>query len=274
VTEQQWNHIKCWDCALDLSVSVELDYRAAAPCTVLMHIMPVDDAHQSINSQSFSVESGQIRGHVSGENGIGLRHWIDVKTRLHCKMQTNVSVTRQRVELGRLNATPLHEIPADVVGYLMSSHYCSANAFGDFLTQFGAQKGGVLAASLMDWCQSNLTYDNTASNGFTTALETFEARRGVCRDFAHLLISFCRASAIPARYASVYSPDVLPPDFHAVVEIFLDGAWHLIDPTGMTTADRIVRIGVGRDATDVSFLTSYGDIYINYQSVDVSSFVK
>ena len=120
------------------------------------------------------------------------------------------------------------------------------------------------------WIKQNLTYDIFGSDGHTTALDTHATLRGVCRDYAHLLIAFARSSAIPARMVSVYGPEVNPSDFHAVAEVWLDGAWHLIDPTGMATADRMIRIGVGRDAADVAFLTAFGILTLNDQAVSVT----
>jgi len=101
-------------------------------------------------------------------------------------------------------------------------------------------------------------------------METFVERKGVCRDFAHLMVSLVRASGIPARFVSAYAPDVVPQDFHAVAEVFLDGAWHLVDATGMATPAEIAKIGVGRDAADVAFLTSFGEAVFVHQSVQVT----
>jgi transglutaminase-like putative cysteine protease len=92
----------------------------------------------------------------------------------------------------------------------------------------------------------------------------------VCRDYAHVLISLARAAAIPARFVSAYAPNVKPQDFHAVAEVYLDGAWHLVDPTGMARADEIVRIGVGLDAAEVSFLSSFGPMTLFSQTVGVT----
>jgi transglutaminase-like putative cysteine protease len=121
-----------------------------------------------------------------------------------------------------------------------------------------------------DWIRDNLAYVPGSSDTSTGALETYVARRGVCRDFAHLMISLTRASSIPARFACVYAPDVEPQDFHAVPEVFLDGAWYLIDPTGMAKAKEMAKIGIGRDAADVSFLTSYGATQLNLKRLSVS----
>jgi transglutaminase-like putative cysteine protease len=109
-----------------------------------------------------------------------------------------------------------------------------------------------------------------SSNASTDALESFVSRQGVCRDFAHVLITLARASAIPARFVSVYAPSVLPQDFHAVAEVYLDDTWHLVDATGMAKGEEIAMIAVGRDATDTAFLTSYGDALLNRQTVQMA----
>jgi transglutaminase-like putative cysteine protease len=78
-----------------------------------------------------------------------------------------------------------------------------------------------------------------------------------------------RAASIPARLVSAYAPGVDPPDFHAVVEVWLEGSWHLIDATGMARPEEIVRIGVGRDATDIAFMTVFGSAELYDQQVEV-----
>jgi transglutaminase-like putative cysteine protease len=83
-------------------------------------------------------------------------------------------------------------------------------------------------------------------------------RAGVCRDFAHLSISFCRALGIPARYVAGYAPELQPPDFHGFFEAYLDGRWYLFDATKLAPVNGFVRIGTGRDAADASFATLVG----------------
>lgn len=103
----------------------------------------------------------------------------------------------------------------------------------------------------------------------TMASDTYLARQGICRDYAHVLIALARAADIPARFASVYAPSVEPPDFHAVAEVYLGGAWHLVDPTGMAQADEMAVIGVGRDAADVAFMNIHGMSELVSQNVSV-----
>lgn len=123
--------------------------------------------------------------------------------------------------------------------------------------------------AMRDWIERDFTYQPGISTSATTALETFVRRAGVCRDYAHMLITLVRAAGIPARIASVYALGVEPEDFHAVAEVFLDGAWHLVDATGMAQPAAMAKIGVGRDAADIAFLTTYGKAELIAQTVSV-----
>ncbi len=208
---------------------------------------------------------------VAGEEHVGVRRWVRVADTFDCEYRTVMRVARPAIALEMLTTTPFHLIPSDVTKFLMPSRYCHPEAFLDFVpSAFGSCAGGSLIAAMSDWIQGNFTYDNGASHASTTATESFAARAGVCRDYAHVLIAMARAVGIPARFVSAYAPDVVPQDFHAVVEVYLEGQWHLIDPTGMARAPEIVRIGVGRDAADVSFMTSYGQVALIKQSVAVA----
>jgi transglutaminase-like putative cysteine protease len=122
---------------------------------------------------------------------------------------------------------------------------------------------------MRDWIASHLSYAPGASHSETTALDTYHDRAGICRDYAHLVVALARAADIPARVASVYAPSVTPPDFHAVAEVYLGGAWHLIDATGMAEASTMAIIGIGRDIGDVAFLTAFGPLVMHSQSVSV-----
>ena len=113
--------------------------------------------------------------------------------------------------------------------------------------------------AICDWIHDNVEYRVGSTQATTTARDVFVQRAGVCRDFAHLGITFCRALNIPARLVVGYARfDEPPPDFHAVFEAYLGGRWVLFDPTRMSPVDRLVRIATGRDAKDVAFATIYG----------------
>ena len=115
--------------------------------------------------------------------------------------------------------------------------------------------------AVSDWIHEHIEYRTGSTDSTTTACEVFLQRAGVCRDFAHLGVAFCRALNIPARLAVGYARfDIPPPDFHALFEAFLGGRWELFDATGMTDPNDLVRIAVGRDAGDVAFATLFGPV--------------
>ena len=154
----------------------------------------------------------------------------------------------------------------EIQGHPLNAVEAVGDRFQSFVeAQFGGTSGGERVEAIREWVSDRFTYAPGSSDAHTTALDSFVERRGICRDFAHVVISLARASTIPARYVACYGPDVSPQDFHAVAEVFLEdrttpggGAWHIVDATGMVQPGEAVKIGVGRDAADVSFLTSFG----------------
>jgi hypothetical protein len=116
----------------------------------------------------------------------------------------------------------------------------------------------------------NVDYVAGVSNAETTAERTFDDRAGVCRDFTHLGITFARALGIPARAVSAYALQLDPPDFHAIFEVYIENDWWLIDPTRLAPIEGIVRIGSGRDASDIAFLTSDQQCQAIRQTVELS----
>ena len=255
---------------MDCQIKIGLTYDVPQRTTVLLQLRAMTDPWQLILEEDLSLPVDCHWRDFAGEEGIGNRIWAEIDNRLELAYTATVRVDRPRPDIAALPATTLYRLNAPDVKYLMGSRYCRATGFEDFLDGYAHLTGGAKVKAMSDWITANVTYDNGASDAETTARDTFDSRRGVCRDFAHVLIALCRCSAIPARMASVYSPDVTPPDFHAVAEVYLDGGWHLVDPSGMTTADRMVVTGVGRDAADISFLTGFGVLDFVAQTVEVT----
>ena len=96
------------------------------------------------------------------------------------------------------------------------------------------------------------------SDACSSACDVLVQRAGVCRDFAHVALTLCRALSIPARYVSGYAVGLNPPDFHGFFEAYLGTRWYLFDATRMAPRDGLVRIGTGRDAADAAFATVIG----------------
>lgn len=257
-----------------LNVKACLVYSALEDCDALLQIEPTSDGGQRCDNPRLLLLSGSTVRQFEGEETIGVRRWISVGARLDCIYEAQVEVHRPAADLSQLRETPRHQLPGSVIPYLMPSRYCQSDLFLEFTAaQFEGLEGGALVSSMSDWVASNFTYDIFTSNPGTTATDSFSSLRGVCRDYAHVLIALVRAMGVPARFVSAYAPGVNPQDFHAVAEVFLEGDWHLVDPTGMAGPTDIVRICVGRDAADASFLTSYGVLNLQEQSVQVQQVI-
>jgi transglutaminase-like putative cysteine protease len=255
---------------MQIAIDVTLDYRLPKPHDVLLQIEAAAMIDQRIIRSELLVSSPERLRAVPGEEAIGQRTWAYADGQLQVSYSALVGVDRPVVHLAELNAADPRDLPALVIPYLLPSRYCEVEKFENFVEQqFGGVEGGEKLLAMRDWIAGNLTYASNTSSGVTTAMDTFATRRGVCRDYAHLLASFARAAMIPARLVSAYAPDVMPPDFHAVVEVWLEDGWHLIDATGMAKCDEIVRVGVGRDATDIAFMTIFGSAEMTSQFVNV-----
>jgi transglutaminase-like putative cysteine protease len=253
---------------MKLSIEANLDYYAFEPTDVLLQIEAAMIPEQVIESAYINVPDFLHFARIAAQDAIGERIWIRVNGPLKVEYRATVMVNRivsDNLDLARIEP---HLLPSDCVPYLMPSRYCPSDQFHSFVTStFGRLEGGAQVIAMRDWIESHLRYVPGASNSDTTAIDTFVRREGICRDYAHALISFVRAAGIPARIASVYALGVKPQDFHAVAEVFLGGEWPLVDATGMASEGAMAKIGIGRDAADVAFLTAFGPVVMNAQSV-------
>jgi transglutaminase-like putative cysteine protease len=158
---------------------------------------------------------------------------------------------------------PLNEL--DRVEYLRPSRYCESDVVTPTARSlFATQTGHELVQAVRDWVAQSIRYTPGVSLATDGAAHSLLARRGVCRDYAHLTIAMLRAKDVPARYASVYAPGLSPMDFHAIAEAYVDGAWWVVDSTGLAPRQSLVRIATGRDAADVAFLTNHwADLFLH-----------
>lgn len=164
------------------------------------------------------------------------------------------------------------EIPAECMIYTVPSRYCQSDRLTRMaLSEFGLMTpGGSRVNTIANWINQKLQYQYGTSDAMTDAFDTATSRIGVCRDFAHLMISFCRALGIPARYVSGYCLELDPPDFHAYVQVYLSGKWHNIDATFNGVRPALVPIAFGRDAADVAMATMFGEAKFVEQDVTVT----
>lgn len=158
------------------------------------------------------------------------------------------------------------DLPAETIQYLLGSRYCEVDLLSDIAWNlFGqTQPGWGRVQAVCDWVHENIRYGYEYARPTKTAYEVYSEKTGVCRDFTHLALTFCRCLNIPARYATGYLGDIgVPPlatamDFHAWFEVFLDGQWYAFDARHNVPRVGRVLIARGRDAVDVALTTSFG----------------
>lgn len=256
---------------MEINVNVHLNYRFSGPTDLLLQIEIADTIDQRLQFCNLETSDVECFARVAAEDGIGERLWLRTDGELWCDYSARVIIDRTAPDISALPAVAPHLLPGDAVRYLMPSRYCPSNEFQSYVAaEFADLQGGARIAAIRDWINEAFSYVPGSSNAQTTALDSFVQRQGICRDYAHVMIAMARASTIPARFVSVYAPGVSPPDFHAVAEVYLDGTWHLVDPTGMASADSIARIGVGPDAAGVAFLSVFGQATFLNQTVSVT----
>ncbi len=174
--------------------------------------------------------------------------------------------------------TPIMDLPDEHLTFLMPSRFCLPDELGhEAWLRFGdVAPGWERVQAIVDFVHGHLTWVTGSSNPWTTAKDAYLAGQGVCRDFAHLAITFCRALNIPARYVFGYIPDIaVPPpaepmDFAAWFEAYLDGEWHTFDARNNRPLIGRVVVGRGRDAVDVALITSFGPVTLTEFEVRAS----
>jgi len=250
-----------------------LSYEVGAPAHLLFNIEAArSSASQVVCSETLTIEpptatrvfcdpsSGNRFVRFDAEQGaLRLCYRATVQ-----RAQAMVSPTLPEVRVG--------ELPDAVLHYLMPTRYCESDLMARCAQQlFGELPPGIgRVQAIADWIHDSIAYEPGSSNSTTTAREVFVERAGVCRDFAHLGITFCRALNIPARLVVGYVWfDEPPQDFHAVFEAWLGGQWVLFDATRMAPVDRLVRVGTGRDAKDVAFCTIFGAVTMTDKKLTV-----
>jgi transglutaminase-like putative cysteine protease len=162
---------------------------------------------------------------------------------------------------------PVNELPDDVVVFLLPSRYCEVDSeLRDLAwSLFGKLPAGwPLVQQVCNFVHEHIRFDYLQARANRTALEVFRERTGVCRDFTHLAITFCRCLNVPARYCTGYLGDVgVPPmpcpmDFSAWFEVFLGGRWNVFDARHNVPRIGRVLMARGRDAADVALTTTFG----------------
>jgi transglutaminase-like putative cysteine protease len=256
---------------MNFRVNCQLEYTLRNPATFFFAVRGVAAGGQHILSETLitkpfvQAEEFTIAG---GMSRITRLRTLNPGT-LSLFYQADVSTSYRIVPVGSI----AHDGPAvlnpDAVPLLFPSRYCQSDRLRHHAQDlFGHLKHPYeIAAAASDWIYENIAYVSGSSGETSSAMDTFENRSGVCRDFAHLGIAFCRAMNVPARYISCYACQLNPPDFHACFEVFVDGWWYAFDATHLAPLNGLIRIATGRDAADTAVCTIFGNPELTLSSV-------
>lgn len=228
------------------TVTSHLSLDVRAPLEMLLQIAVADGSYDRTEVLSVRHEDGPLDiVEIKGPHG-GRTHRV-------LSPAGRVVVDYQATVTGQADLPAIEDI--DLVEYRRPSRYAESDRLLAFARdQFNGLSGSELLDAVVAWVSGHVTYLSGSSLPTDGATDTLLKRRGVCRDFAHLVVALLRAKDVPARLAAVYAPGLKPMDFHAVAEAFVGGRWCVVDATTLAPRSSLVRIATGRDASDTAFL--------------------
>ncbi|MCG9792770.1 transglutaminase-like domain-containing protein [Flavobacterium algicola] len=249
---------------MKFKVHSEITYNVAIPTTFIFNIHAIRNNSQQILTESLTLNPQFEVEEFSYNSGAG--RFLRLKSQgnttftisYDATVETNYTIYDQRQEFQNV---PVAELDGDIIPFLFPSRYCQSDKLQKLaFKEFGHIENiysKVLA--ITDWIHNNVEYVSGSTNSQTSALDTITDRVGVCRDFAHLGISLCRALSIPARYLTCYAYTLQPPDFHACFEAYIGGNWIVFDATQLVPLNSLVKIANGRDAADAAVASIFGN---------------
>ena len=230
---------------------------AAAGSDFIFNVQAACTRQQHIVGESLAVSQPVPRQEF--EAGDSAARFLRLRAQqgpLQLQYTATVDVHFHQEDPARIGETWIPDLPGRVLAYLYPSRYCESDKLNALaMEQFGGLwQGYRRAQAICDWVHDRIAFESGRSLGTTSALETLQQGRAVCRDFAHLMIALCRAVNMLARFATGLDygadPALGPTDFHAYVEVYLGDRWYIFDPSGTAIPMGLVRVASGRNASD------------------------
>ena len=253
---------------MELRIGYEIDYAFPQPTPVMLllnvHFTRVSDLAMP-DSIVFN-PSVPVSGYRDGF-GNWCTRLVAPAGRLRISSDSTIKDTGQPDPMvPAARQIPVEELPEEALEFLLASRYCDSDRLLDLAWElFGtAEPGLARVQAICNFVHQHITFGYEHARVTRTASEAYEERRGVCRDFTHLGVAFCRALNIPARYCTGYLGDIGTPkphppgDFAAWFEAYLGGQWHMFDPRNNVPRMGRVLMARGRDAADVAITTTFG----------------
>ncbi len=247
--------------------SVDLRYELAGKSDFLLNVHAAMTPRQQVVEEEFTL-APHIPWTVETDEATGNRiaKFSSEAPEVTAHYAGLVDITHRIVDPQDVVAEAPSELPVSSLRFLYPSRYCPSDAISQKAWDLFGQipRGYAQVRAVRDWVRDNITFRIGTSHSGTTAVDTLRDGCGVCRDFAHTFIAYCRALNYPARFCTGVDygadPALGPPDFHAYAEVQMGGHWYLFDATGISPITGLIRIGTGRDAADVSFATIFGPV--------------
>ena len=253
-----------------LDVGSDLTYLVNQPTSFLFQVAVAENPHQPVREESLTIDPEQeLEACHIGLMGNRTHRLLAQPGTFTLRYRATVDLDQDVAGSNELQEVPHAQLPPEVLTFLNPSRYCESDKLLQFAwNEFGQlQPGYTRVKAITDWVFNSLAYTPGSTGPSSTACDVLLQRTGVCRDYAHLAITFCRAIGIPARYVAGYAVDLQPPDFHGFFEAYLSDAWYLFDATQLAPVSGFVRIGAGRDAADLAFATLIGSAKLQDMSV-------
>lgn len=250
---------------MKFDIQCHLGYEVSRPASFLFNVAIAQNLFQGITIEHFEVAGakscqemvigGQRYHRTTAQSG-------SVELIYHAGVETTYELLG---DPGQLQVPLFEQIPAEALVFLYPSRFCQSDLLARLAKrEFNQNESGFYRVTrICNWIYERIEYLSGTTTPTTSAFDTVTELVGVCRDFAHLAIAFCRSLGIPARFVSAYAYGLNPPDFHAYIEAFLGGRWITFDPTRLAPQSSFVRIGHGRDAADTAFATIFGGAVMN-----------
>jgi len=247
--------------------SVDLRYELAGKSDFLLNVHAAMTPRQQVVEEEFTL-APHIPWTVETDEATGNRiaKFSSEAPEVTAHYAGLVDITHRIVDPQDVVAEAPSELPVSSLRFLYPSRYCPSDAISQKAWDLFGQipRGYAQVRAVRDWVRDNITFRIGTSHSGTTAVDTLRDGCGVCRDFAHTFIAYCRALNYPSRFCTGVDygadPALGPPDFHAYAEVQMGGHWYLFDATGISPITGLIRIGTGRDAADVSFATIFGPV--------------
>jgi transglutaminase-like putative cysteine protease len=261
---------------ITLRAGCQLAYETSVPTPAILMVRPSVSDKYLVEAETFSITPRLLQESFDDAHGNRLCRIVFQPGHNEIRHDCIIAISSKfDSDDHEIEAIPLDQLPADYLRYTLPSRYCDSDKLLDFAWhKFGDIPNGLnRVQAICKWVNTNIEYRYGSGRPDISAKEVIDRGFGVCRDFAHVGISLCRAFNIPARYVTGHLPDIgfqdpgVPMDFHAYFEAYLGNEWCTFDPRHNVPRIGRVKVGHGLDAVDGAFSTIYGQALLTYFEV-------